>query len=144
VFQIFLFTCALLIRARVCAQRPYTKAVCAGDCHQGIFLSTSALLIRESILRGHSDPTQRQSALGTVIKVFSYLQVRYSCPRSTVLFTSRYGYLRCVSTLPIYNCTIDSRSSLRSATPHNVSLRWRLSRRFASALRMFALCLLFF
>ena len=38
VFQLFLFTTALLIRARVCAQRPHIMSVCAGDCHGGLHL----------------------------------------------------------------------------------------------------------
>ena len=38
VFQLFLFTTALLIRARVCAQWPHTMAVYAGDCHHGLHL----------------------------------------------------------------------------------------------------------
>jgi len=77
----------------------------------------------DSLESALSDPTQWQSALETVTTVFSYLLL--------LLCSSLHPLdMCCISTLPIYICAIDSRSSLCSATPHKGSLRWRLSRRY--------------
>ena len=93
-----------------------TMAVCAGDCHHGIFLFITAAMFLFTSARYvlyfnspylHlrywfalelvlSDPTQRQSALETVTEVFSYLHL-LSFPLHICSICAAFQGLCCIS-----------------------------------------------